>query len=103
MTQPVLEIVRFRLAPGTTTETFVAAAQASVAPLSAQPGFVSRRLVQEDDGHWTDVVEWADLASAQRAAETVLADAALAPFLALIDGASVRMAHPAIRLSQDAA
>ncbi|QLQ18624.1 MAG: hypothetical protein HZT43_08090 [Exiguobacterium profundum] len=47
-------------------------------------------------------MEWADMASASRAAQTVLTDPALAPFLALIDGASVEMAHPAILLAQDA-
>ena len=102
MTDAVLELVRFRLAAGTTSEAFLAAAAASVAPLSACPGFRSRRLVHDGAGTWTDVVEWVDMASARRAAETVLTHPALAPFLALIDGASVEMAHPAIQLEQDA-
>lgn len=102
MTDAVLELVRFRLTPGTTSEAFLAAAAASVAPLSACSGFRSRRLVHDGAGLWTDVVEWADLASASRAAQTVLTDPALAPFLALIDEASVEMAHPAILLAQDA-
>lgn len=99
MTESVLELVRFRLRPGTTVKAFLAAASASVAPVSACPGFRSRRLVHDGAGLWTDVVEWADLASASRAAETVLTDPALAPFLALIDEASVEMAHPAIALA----
>lgn len=103
MTDAVLELVRFRLTPGTTPESFLAAAAASVAPLAACPGFRSRRLVHDGAGLWTDVVEWADMTSARRAAESVLTDPALAPFLALIDGASVEMAHPAIQLAQDAA
>lgn len=102
MTESVLELVRFRLQPGATPDAFLAAAAASVAPISACPGFRSRRLVHDGAGTWTDVVEWADMASASRAAETVLANPALAPFLALIDGTSVEMAHPAILLAQDA-
>ena len=103
MTETILELVRFRLTPGTTPESFLAAAAASVAPISRCPGFRSRRLVHDGAGLWTDVVEWADMASASRAAETVLTDPALAPFLALIDATSVEMAHPAIALAQDAA
>ena len=102
MTESVLELVRFRLRPGATPDALLAAAAASVAPISACPGFRSRRLVQDGAGTWTDVVEWADLASASRAAQTVLTDPALAPFLALIDESSVEMAHPAILLAQDA-
>ena len=99
MTEAVLEIVRFRLRPGATTEELLSAAAASAAPISACPGFRARRLVHDGAGLWTDVVEWADLTSAQRAAECVLADPALAPFLALIDETSVEMAHPAIALA----
>lgn len=103
MTESVLELVRFRLRPGATADDLLAAAAASVAPISACPGFRSRRLVHDGAGLWTDVVEWADLASASRAAETVLSDPALAPFLALIDETSVEMAHPAIALAHAAA
>lgn len=102
MAESVLELVRFRLRPGATPDALLAAAAASVAPVSACPGLRSRRLVHDGAGTWTDVVEWADLASASRAAQTVLTDPALAPFLALIDEASVEMAHPAIALAQDA-
>lgn len=102
MTDAVLELVRFRLRPGTRPEDFLAAAAASVAPLSASPGFRSRRLVHDGAGLWTDVVEWADAESARAAAEAVLATPALATFLALIDETSVEMAHPAIALAHTA-
>jgi hypothetical protein len=102
MTDSVLEIVRFRLRPGATTEAFLLAAAESVAPISACPGFMSRRLAHDSAGQWTDVVEWADNASAQTAADTVLTNPALAPFLSMIDETSVEMAHPTIALAHSA-
>ena len=102
MTDSVLEIVRFRLRDDATPETFIRAAADSVAAISACPGFLSRRLVHDGAGGWTDVVEWADMASAQTAAQAVLTNPALAPFLSMIDETSVEMAHPAIALAHAA-
>lgn len=102
MTEAVLELVRFRLRREASPEAFLQAAADSIAAISACPGFRSRRLVHDGAGLWTDVVEWADMDSAQTAADNVLTNPALAPFLAMIDETSVEMAHPAIALAHSA-
>ena len=94
---PVLEVVRFRLVAGSDEAAFLQAAKATEAPLRAQAGFVSRRLVTDGQGGWTDVVEWASMAAAGVAAEKVMADPAFALFMAMIDPTSVQMEHLPIR------
>lgn len=62
-----LEIANFRLGMGTTKEQFLEGVRASGAFLSAQPGFVSRRISFLDDGEIFDLVEWESLAHAKAA------------------------------------
>jgi antibiotic biosynthesis monooxygenase (ABM) superfamily enzyme len=100
-TTPVLELVNFRLVPGTSTDTFVALAQATEPALRRQPGYVSRKLVHTAEGQWTDIVEWQSLAQATEAARIVLSDPAFAPFIAAIDMDTVTMAHPALAWRMD--
>jgi hypothetical protein len=89
----IAEIVQFHLVEGTQTAQFLAAAKGTAALVKAQPGFLARHLMQGEDGSWTDLVLWADLTAARTAATAVVKDPAFAPFMALIDGASVRMRH----------
>ena len=98
---PCVEVVTFRLLPGADEAAFLVAARATEGPLRQQPGFLRRRLVQGADEQWTDWVEWRDAASAQRAAEVMMADPAFGPFMALIDGASVVMRHDALTFAMD--
>ena len=95
-TPTTLEHVAFRLLPGTAPATFVAAARATGAALSRQPGFVARRLTQGPDGLWQDLVEWTDLATAQAAASAMMAEPDFAPFLAMIDMNGLVMRHDTI-------
>lgn len=92
----VLEIVWFRLQAGADPSAFVQAARQTETLLRRCPGFVRRMLV-EDQNLWGDLVEWRDRASAMAAAETVLQDAAFAPFIAMIDPGTLRLGHHAIR------
>lgn len=98
---PVMEVVTFRLAPGVTLDAFLAAAQATEAPLRRQPGFLSRRLTLSDEAVWSDHVLWTSLPAAMTAAKTVMADPAFAPFLAAIDGATVTMRHDRVLWQMD--
>jgi hypothetical protein len=100
-TDPVLEVVGFRLIPGTTDAAFLAAAHATEVPLRRQPGFLSRQLTRAGDGTWTDHVSWASLPQARAAAKAMMADPAFAPFVALIDPASMQMRHDAILWRMD--
>lgn len=96
---PVAEIVTFRLVPGTDEAAFLAAARATGAPVSAQPGFVSRHLSRDDTGLWTDHVLWSDMGAALAAAQAVMEDPAFGPFVALIDPEGMAMRHAHLRWS----
>ena len=98
MQQPVLELVTFRLIPGTDPAQFAAAAHATRALVAAQPGVRARHLAQDGDG-WADVVEWDSLAAAQEAARAVMEDPAFAPFLALIAPDGLVMRHLTLTLT----
>jgi hypothetical protein len=98
---PVLEVVTFRLAEGVSDAAFLAAAEATAAPLRRQPGFVARSLTRRADGGWTDLVTWTSLSAATAGAEAMMADPAFGPFVALIDPASVEMRHDALLWRMD--
>lgn len=93
VSQPVAEIVTFRLMPGTEEATFLSAAQATAAPVAAQPGFLRRSLSRDKTGLWTDYVEWADMPSAEAAAQAVMQRPEVVPFLSAIDPDSMEMSH----------
>ncbi len=91
-----IELVTFRLNPGTDRGAFLAAAKGTEALVRRQPGFLSRMLTEGEDGTWADIVTWAGPADAAAAAEAVMTDPGFTPFLMMIDGASVRMSHSAL-------
>lgn len=91
-----IELVTFRLMPGTDRAAFLAKAQATEAVVRRQPGFVARMLGEAEDGSWSDIVTWASRAEALAAAERVMADPAFLPFVRMIDGATARMSHSAL-------
>jgi len=97
--QPIAEIVTFRLVPGIEEAAFLSAAQATAAPVAAQPGFLRRSLSQDDTGLWTDYVEWADPQSAKAAMQAVMRLPEFAPFSAAIDPDGMVIRH-AVVLSQ---
>jgi hypothetical protein len=88
----VLEIADYVLAPHVSEAEFLTTRPAMEAWLQAQPGFQSLRLVR-DGGRWMDVCEWQDMASAQAAAQSFMADPAVAAFLATLDPDTVSMRH----------
>lgn len=95
----ILEDVRFRTLPGTEPAAFVAAAAVVTPWLQARPGFRYRCLVDLGDEGWMDECFWASLEQAEAAASAFMAEFADSPFLAMIDPASLSMAHRPIRLS----
>ncbi len=88
-----IELVTFRLIPGTDRAAFLENARRTETVVSRQSGFQARMLVEGADGTWTDIVTWASHAAAISAAEAVMSDPDFAPFGAMIDGPSVRMSH----------
>jgi hypothetical protein len=95
----VFEIVEFSLKPGISTEAFLATVPPTEALCRAAPGFRQRWLTQSEDGRWTDIVEWADLATAEQAAATITADPGFAAFGGAIHGPSVVMRHTHTRVA----
>lgn len=91
-----IELVTFRLNPGTDRAAFLENARRTEALIRRQPGFQARMLTEAEDGTWSDIVTWASHAAAVAAAEAVLSDPDFAPFGAMIDGATVRMSHSAL-------
>lgn len=91
MTTTVLEVVEFRITGD--HDALREAARGMETWLRAQPGFRWRRLCVLDDGACLECIEWADMASAKAAAETIMKEPSAGPMMAMIDGASVVMRH----------
>ncbi len=88
---PVLEIVTFRLNDGVDQVEFLSAAEGTERLLRERGALVRRFLTVDDDGIWTDVIDWQSLPEALTAAEEVLRHPDFAPFGSMIDGSTVSM------------
>lgn len=90
-----LEIANFRLSQGTTKVQFLEGVKASNTFLTAQPGFVSRRVSFLNDGEIFDLIEWESLAQAQAAFKLSMEGdyPALRQFIGCLDMASGSMKH----------
>jgi len=88
MTEAV-EITTFRLADGLTMADFIAANEDVDAWLRAQPGFISRRMCERDDGYVVDMLLWQSAAAGRRAAAGIMTELAASPVHAAIDQATV--------------
>ena len=93
-----LEIVSFRLKPGTRAG-FVAGNGVVTEWLAQQPGFLSRHLAEREDQSWIDVVRWRSLEQARAAAGRIMAEIGDCQAMQAIDPASVDMGHAAVVLS----
>jgi len=100
MTNPVIEIVNFKLAENITPEAFLAAASASTDFVKAQPGFKARRLSMGEDGRWLEHIEWDTMAAARAASEAMMQDASLGAFMQSIDMDSIEMRHHILQISE---
>lgn len=86
---PAIEITTFKLARGLRMADFIAA-NADVDPwLRQQPGFVSRMLLQQDDGTVVDMVIWERAAQARASAQRLMRELADSPVHAAIDQRTV--------------
>ena len=90
---PTIELVTFRLTPGTNRDVFLSEAKRGEALIRSQPGFRARMLTEGPNGTWSDIVTWDSHTAAQTAAETLMANPDFLAFCALIDPASVQMTH----------
>lgn len=89
----VIEAVTFRLLPQIDEATFVAAVAQSTPFLERQPGFLRREIGVTVDGEWSDIVHWASLDAALRAARAFNAAPETRAFNACLERGSVQMRH----------
>lgn len=88
-----LEIVHFRAAAGVSPETLRAASRIAAIAIARLEGFLDRRLVEQDDGVFVDIVHWRTRAHAEAAAASAAQVPELGNYFALIDPETIRMSH----------
>ena len=94
---PVMEIVSFRLREGVNPDEFQKAVKAIDTLLHQRGTASARTLVVDDEGLWTDIIQWQSMAEAKFAAEELIKDPLFAPLGAMIDGDTVQMRHAPVR------
>ncbi len=93
----VIEIVSFRLIDGADPGAFRDAARKLDGLLQDRGSAVARTLAVDEEGLWTDIVEWTSMDEAKSAAEDLVKDPLFATFGAMIDGPSVHLRHAPVQ------
>lgn len=84
-----IEVTTFKLKRGLTIEDFLTANTDVDAWLLKQPGFVSRRIAQRDDGVVVDVLVWKSVSDGEDGAARLMVELADSPVHAAIDQRAV--------------
>lgn len=84
-----IEVTTFRLTSGLTVADFITANTDVDAWLLNQPGFVSRRIAQHDDGVVIDMLIWASVQDGEEGARRLMAELADSPVHAAIDQSTI--------------
>jgi len=92
-TTVAIEAAIFSLRRGTDRAEFLAAAEAVTADVRRMPGFLDRELAEGEDGRWLDLLHWASLEDARRAAAEIMRSPASRPFMEMLDPESISMMH----------
>jgi|CXWL01.1.fsa_nt_gi hypothetical protein len=86
----VIELVRFRLKKGISTEVWLKANEEISEWVKRQSGFRFRNLSETEGGEWIDVVYWDDKEAAEKANERAMKEIGA---FSLIDENSMVMSH----------
>ena len=89
----VVEMVTFRANEGVSKDQSQKALMALGDFVKTQPGFVSRKVSQSEDGEYLDLVFWVDLPSAKTAAAKAMQAEHLQEHFAVIDQQSMKFEH----------
>jgi hypothetical protein len=90
----VIEIMRFRLAPGTDHQAFLAADRRVQTEFAyRQPGLLRRTVARAEDGEWVVIDLWRAGGDAERCSSAWEGDPATGAFMALVDPASVAVSR----------
>lgn len=84
-----VEMTTFHLVAGLSIQDFILANQDVDAWLQQQPGFILRKIWQDDTGLVTDMLLWRTVQDGQRAASGIMTQLADSPVHATIDHATV--------------
>jgi hypothetical protein len=84
-----IEITTFRLAKGLKMQDFIVANHDIDAWLLNQPGFISRRICEREDGTIVDMLVWKSVSAGRKAASGVVTEMAHSPVHAAIDQSTV--------------
>lgn len=84
-----IEVTTFKLSPGLTVGDFILANTDVDAWLLNQPGFISRRIAQRDDGMIIDMLVWASVRDGEDGAARLMRELADCPVHGAIDQATV--------------
>ena len=88
----VIEIVTFKLGPGTSAAAFQPLDRAvEVQHVSKQPGFISRESAAGDNGEWLVVVHWKSVKDADASMANFATAPAAQAFMAKLDAATMTM------------
>jgi hypothetical protein len=101
ITAKVVETVTFKLVAGVSQDQFLVAADATNAFLKSRKGFVSRKLIVDKDGQYTDIALWASLKDAETAMADSMKVERLVPFINAIDPATMKIDHQPVILSSE--
>ena len=92
-----IEVTTFKLKRGLTIEDFLTVNTDVDAWLLKQPGFVSRRIAQRDDGVVVDVLVWTSVADGEDGAARLMVELADSSVHAAIDQRTVDWTVSAVR------
>ncbi|MBW4707941.1 hypothetical protein KX928_09095 [Roseobacter sp. YSTF-M11] len=101
VSEPVAEVVTFRLATGVAPEEFLKAANGIAPFLRASGAVISRTLSVDADGLWTDHITWTSMSAAKTAAQELMQRPEAMPMLKAIEEGSATMRHAPIMLTMD--
>lgn len=98
---PVMEIVTYRLVDGIDPDAHLADARATEAYLRKTGAVIRRALTIDEDGVWTDLIEWRSLTAARDAEAEAMTRPEFAAFFGAIDSKTVDMRHAPILWRMD--
>lgn len=97
---PVAEIVTFRLTKDADKSAFIEAAKGMEPFLASTGAMIKRNLSRDEDGVWTDHIEWTSMQAAKDAAAAMMQRPEASPFMSQIDEQSISMRHATILMTQ---
>ena len=88
-----VEVVIFNAKPNVPRQQMINAANSMLGTLKGWQGFISRELIELDQGRWIDIVHWENMQAAKVAQQKAMQSESCLLFFALIDEKQERIFH----------